>query len=79
MAGISESPHFGSQPDEGSAYEAGLKTAQDTVEKLNNSLQQLKAEIAAILDIYDSTPIFSDKIVKHVGNNYERLRRLSAV
>jgi hypothetical protein len=53
MAGISESPHFSSQPDEGAAYEAGLKTAQDTVEKLNNSIQQLKAEIRAISDIID--------------------------
>jgi hypothetical protein len=79
MAGISESPHFGSQPDEGAAYEAGLKTAQDTVEKLNNNIQHLQAEIRAILGLYDSSSIWSDKVILYVGNNYERLRELSAV
>jgi hypothetical protein len=58
---------------------AQLDAALNTKESAQHSLQQLKAEIAAILDIYDSTPIFSDKVIKHVGNNYERLRQLSAV
>jgi predicted RNase H-like nuclease (RuvC/YqgF family) len=79
MAGISESPHFGSQPDEGAAYEAGLKTAQDTVEKLNNSIQQLKAEIRAILDDYRSSRYFTDDLYRKVECKMERLRELSAV
>ncbi len=79
MAGISESPHFGSQPDEGAAYEAGLKTAHDTVEKLNNSIQQLKAEIRAILDDYRSSRYFTDDLYRKVERKMERLRELSAV
>jgi len=77
MAGISESPHFGSQPDEGAAYEAGLKTAQDTVEKLNNSLQQLKAEIAALLPVLDRYYQYDTQ--SDIDIVADKLRQLSAV
>jgi conjugal transfer/entry exclusion protein len=76
MAGISESPHFGSQPDEGAAYEAGLKTAQDTVEKLNNSIQQLKAEIAAY---YAELNNITNRDGILIADVMARLRQLSAI
>ena len=65
------------QPDEGAAYEAGCKCAQETVDKLNNSLQHLQAKISTIVDRLQRA--YAMRESPDVLDCISELRQLSAV